>query len=364
MIFYIVNLLFMLLYAVLICILRKNKIKRNKTFLILACIHLGLIMALRSYNVGADTKTYAELFVKIATSYDFFSVIDSAPLYVLYNKGLSYISTNTQFIIIMNSLLIMVGMGIFLYRNSSNPIMSMYYFVTLYFYFRGFNIARQFIAIVIVINSYYYLKNQEYKKYFLLIFIATLVHNTAVVGLVLYTLRRISWSNKRIGILAVVTTISMLSYEKILNIFLKIFPRYSMYMGGGTFNLTDTGEGKKILVSIFYLGLVILCLLALKFKKNKDQLVKNEMYFLTAIMTVAVVIGVLFYNNMLISRIEIYFSIFAIIYIPKIIDYIGGREKVLLHYGTMLVTAVPMLAQLSYNISRVVPYEAFWNAFY
>lgn len=364
MLFYIVNLLFMLAYAILICLIRKNKAKRNKTFLIVACIHLGLVMALRSYNVGSDTKSYAGLFTEIATAYNFFDVIDSAPLYVLYNKGLSYISTNTQFVIFTNSLIIMIGMCIFLYRNSENPIMSMYYFITLYFYFRGFNIARQFIAIVIVINSYYYLKNKEYKKYFILILIATLIHNTAIVGLVLYPLRRISWSNKRIGILAIATTFAMVSYEKILNIFLKIFPRYSMYMGGGAYNLSDTGEGKKILVSIFYLGLVILCLLALRFKKNKDQLVKNEMYFLTAIMTVAVVMGVLFYNNMLISRIEIYFSIFAIVYIPKLIDYIGGREKVLLHYGTMLVTAVPMIAQLHSNISRIVPYEAFWNAFY
>lgn len=361
MLFYLINLVIILSYGLFInCV----SIKRgNKIFITLVCIHLGIIMACRSENVGSDTEGYSRLFYIISYSDDIFSVIKSAPLYSAYNYAVSLISTNTQCIIIFNSLIIITGMGIFIYRNSPNVVMSIYYFISLYFYFHSLNATRQFIATILIANSYYYLKNNNMKKFLILLVAAISIHNTASVFLIVWLLSKIKWSNFRICILAFMTTLIMYFYDKLLGIFLMVFPRYIMYMGGGEFSLSDTGQGKKILVSFLYLLIVALCMFLIRGNRHDDnQDVKENLYLLTAIMTVAVVIGIVFYNNLLISRIEIYFSIFVIIYIPLVIQILGKTNtklNLLAHYFLMIITTIPLVFQLKSNISRVIPYEFF-----
>ena len=295
-----------------------------------------------------------------------FDVIKSAPLYVIYNKGVSFISTNTQAIIIANSLIIIILAGIFIYKNTSNVFISIYCYILLYFYFTGFNISRQFIALLLIANSYYFLKRKKTLKYFFIIVIATLVHNTAVVGLLLLPLSKIKWSNFKICILAVITAIIMGAYNKILTLFLVVFPRYTMYINGTSqFSLSDTGQGKKIIVSFFYLLIVLICMFFLnKTKKKKELLdIRRDLYFLTSIITIAVVGGIVFYNNLLISRIILYFSIFIIIYIPKVINYISHTKltKIILYYIILIIIAIPGLVELYSNISGVIPYQFFWQ---
>lgn len=357
MIFYLTNIFIFIVYSFFIYATIKNKKIVNKVVVFLFFIHFGSIMAFRSSNVGVDTNLYSELFMKIHY-YDIknmFSVINSAPLYVVYNKIISLISINPQAIIISNSIIIMLGSAIFIYRNSNNVILSIYYYFAFYFYFSSFNVSRQFIAIVLVANSYHYLKNNKFKKYLALVIAATCIHNTAIVGLVLLPLSKIKWTNRKIYLIAIVTGFFMFMYDKFLAIFLKIFPRYMIYMGGGKFSLSSTTEGKKILISFFYLLIIMICVFFLRYKNNSDN--KKELYFLSSIMLIAVLIGIIFYKNLLLMRIELYFSFFSIIYIPKVINYISHKwTRVLMNYSLIIITLIPLVFQLHKNISGVVPY--------
>lgn len=365
--FYLINIVIILCYGIglMMCPnirLRNGRfgflIDKNKFFAFLSCAHLGLLMALRGASVGTDTQLYSRLYEQIARSENMFSVIKSAPIYVVYNKAVSLITNETQWIVVFNALVIMIGIGVFIYKNSSNAVMSIYFYITLYFYFKSFNISRQFIAVVLVANSYYFLKNNNIRKYLILIFAAIFIHNTAVVGLILFPLKLVKWTNIKIYFLAIATTIAMMSFDKLLLIFLRIFPRYKMYLINSTTSISDVSQGKKILVTFFYLAIVVLCMFYLTYKKQNE--LTNELYFLTAIMTIAVVIGIVFYNNILISRIEIYFSLFIIIYIPLVIKLVG-KSKLFWYCSFMVITAIPMIVQLRGNISGVVPYNFFWN---
>lgn len=356
MVFYLVNIFILFLYGLLIV---KSKLKNaNKTFVIIASIHLGLLMSLRADTVGTDVKSYNYLFYLIGISPDMFNVISSAPLFILYNKAVSFISTDPQWIIIFNSLIIVFGTGLFIYRNSKNILMSFYYYISLYFYFRSFNISRQFIALILVANSFHYLKTRKYIKFLLLIIAATLVHNTAIVGLILFPLSKVKWNNIKLTILAVITTVISLSYEMLLNLFFLVFPRYMNYMNEGI--ASYEGEGKKIFVSFFYLLLIIISMVALKNKKKENQ--EKELFTLTSIMIIATVIGIVFYNNSLMSRFEIYFAFFAILFIPALVKYISNKwTRIILYYVLMIITAIPMLVQLHSGISGVIPYKFFWQ---
>lgn len=365
--FYLLIYLIIVIYSFILFFLNINRNKKKKFFLIFTCIFLLLIMGLRSVNVGTDTKTYVNLYKHIASGSDIFNVIKSAPLYVIYNKLVSILFNDDtgKWIIFLNSLIIVTGIGIFIYRNSKNIVISMLLYISLYFYFIGFNISRQFIALILVLNSYYYIKNNMIKKYIVLISMAIAIHNTAIVGIVLYPICKIEWSKSKVYVFSLLSILTMFLYEKILNIFLKIFPRYNMYMGSGRFSINDVGEGKKILVSIFYLCFVFLALYVLSYKKYESSLEnKIEIYRLTSIVMFASIIGIFFYNNLLISRIEIYFSIFSIIFIPNLTEYIGGRIRLLIYYLVILLTIFSLIVQLNSNISGVIPYEPIWKIYY
>ena len=68
MVFYLVNIIIFLIYSFSICLVGKNKKGIGKTIIILSCIQFGGIMALRSSNIGTDTKMYTDLFTRISYS--------------------------------------------------------------------------------------------------------------------------------------------------------------------------------------------------------------------------------------------------------------------------------------------------------
>ena len=70
---------------------------------------------------------------------------------------------------------------------------------------------------------------------------------------------------------------------------------------------------------------------------------------------VAIILGVVALKTMLITRIEMYFSIFAIVYIPEILSKF--KEKEIINIFFMVMMFIPMLVQLVNNNNGILPYE-------
>ena len=98
-------------------------------------------------------------------------------------------------------------------------------------------------------------------------------------------------------------------------------------------------------------------------KKNEEKLKEDneykEWFVLTCFMIFAIIIGFLSMKSMLLSRIEIYFSIFVILYMPKVINMFG-RSKSLVYYCSLIIMFIPFYVLLSGNNSGIVPYHFFW----
>ena len=83
---------------------------------------------------------------------------------------------------------------------------------------------------------------------------------------------------------------------------------------------------------------------------------------LIALTTVGLSIGIVFYNNILLNRIEMFYSILSIVFIPIAIDYISLKFKqkdavrLMLTIGILLITLVPYYIQVSGNYSGILPY--------
>ncbi|WP_058218092.1 EpsG family protein [Lactococcus lactis] len=132
-----------------------------------------------------------------------------------------------------------------------------------------------------------------------------------------------------------------------------------MYITGTQFNIADQGQGRVVLVKVFIL--LILLTLFLFYKKSY-ALISERHQSLIALTTIGLSIGIVFYNNILLNRIEMFYSILSIVFIPIAIDYISLKFKEkdtvrqMLTIGIFLITLVPYYIQVSGNYSGILPY--------
>ena len=329
--------------------------KKKKIVLLLALSILFFVMGFRSESVGTDTKLYCNIFENIQKM-SITSIIngtDTSLLYVIYNKFVSFFSSSRSAIIVANSFIICTLTGVFIYNNSKkNVLLPTLLFLCLYHFFSAMNISRQYIAVMIVANSLYWIKENK-KIYFLLSCLAaTLVHNTAIISLTLLPLFYIKLNAKNIFLYITTVAIFCFSLDKILLLFSSLFPHYLMYFGNNF--LTEVGQNRKIIITLIYVvfELIMFCLLKSEGVSSED---KENLKLYVVINSLAIILGIVSLKVMLFSRMEIYFSIFAIIYIPYVVSFF--KDKYLITFFLVLIMLVPMIVQLNSNNSEVLPYK-------
>lgn len=343
--------------------------KKKKIFLVVSGAIMFLVMALRDRSIGTDTELYCNVFNNIANSTDIFNVSDASVLYAIYNKVVFLIfGLYPQWIIVFNSLIITILICVFAYKNSDNVVMTLLYFMLFYHYFQAFNLARQYIAILLVANSFYFIHKRKMVGFLVLVAIAIMIHNTAIiflpVGLILFA----KLDLKRILKVSAITTVILYFYDNIINLFLMIFPRYSMYFKGSEL-FYNTGEGKRIIITILYLVIVVFAIILMRRKNKEDEKEKKKKeveqvqkwYALLFLMIIAILCGFLSLKSIFLNRMELYFSIFAIIFIPAFVEKIP-RQKYFIYTLSIFVLLIPTYVLLSGNTAEIVPYVTFFNS--
>lgn len=331
----------------------------------------GSIAMLRSQFVGVDTKLYTLLFSRMQGQIDLDTLANSKfPLYDLYSALVFKINASPNTIIIFNSLIIIFGICLIIKRMSSNVFVSSFLFVSLYFYFHSLNISRQYIALVILWIGITFLLKDKDVTFFVYYLMACLVHSTAVVGIFIYVLYKIKWNKIKYFILAIIVLILPLVTKNLLNLFIKIFPSYAFYTDTeyGSQSFAVQGQGNKIYLTMFYACFLIIGFLIQR-RLTKDTV--KRIAFYNAVILVTVILGLIFSKDVLMTRIEFYFSILMIIYIPEVIINFFKIAKMSVIKKTnyinltlavvLLITLVPMVYQLHKGIDGVIPFSSFLN---
>lgn len=347
-------LLFTLIIVLAFFIFMKGVTDRKKMFFLgIAFFLMFLVMGFRTESVGTDTTLYCNIFQN-NFSFSLKSIFndgDTSFLYSLYNKFVSFFSTDRRAIIVSNSLLICFLTSLFIYKNSKNVVFPTLFFMTFYHFFSAMNISRQYIAVMIVANAFYFLRKKKIFKYVTMCTVATLVHNTAIISFIMLPFLFIRSTKKNIYIYLISLTIGMLFVDKIMIAFSSLFSHYGMYFNNNL--LTEVGQNRKIIVTFIYIIFAVIITSLLK--KNDDMTsVDIDLYLLYMLNFIAIIIGILSLKIMLLSRIEVYFSIFAIILIPKVFDMM--KDKIMYYFVFTMVMIIPMYIQLQSNNSEVLPY--------
>lgn len=367
MLFY--NLIIMLSLLIGLGFKVNNSDKKIKFYIVVVFSALTLVSALRGNSVGMDTNQYIKAYENISyLNWNQLNEISYEIGFSVLCKFLSYISIKPQILIIISSMFIMMSVARFIYKNSSDVVMSVLLFITLNVFFNYMNIMRQAIAISIILCSYEYLKKNKYIKFSLATIIASLFHQSAIICLIFIFFEKLKYKYKYILILFFLIIITFIFFGKFYNVIVFLFVKYSSYMRGTYGRENYFGSLIEALVSLAIFSLGFICIKKDIFKeKNKSNILEYErrrINFLLWIMSAYIFFSVMTIKMNIFNRLVSYFLIFTIIWIPEAFKFIKNKkERNLYYYLVILLTLVYCNTILLFRPewTGVIPYRLFFN---
>lgn len=328
----------------------KNKIEKI-LFLGLAILIPTLVAAFRSDIIGTDVRTYVEPIQDWANSNSSYAnfinyngALVNGETFSRFEKGYvsliyfcSKVTRNISFNLFISELIIvfctLYGLIKFNKTRKISIVLGLFIFYTI-FYNMSFNMIRQSIAMFMLFFGFNYLLKEEWLKYLVVVILAYLFHNSAIIGLIFFILYyylydkkqgkyNFSIGNESIATEAVRTTIIILIGLTLLlilpilrNVISAIgFPQYAAYIPSHiNFSL------RQLLVRLPFL-----LILLIEWSDNKD----NKLRYFYLIMFITDMFVSQFSGNETTStgygsRIAWYAAVFYIYALP---DMLNSKDK-------------------------------------
>ena len=258
-------------------------------------------------------------------------------------------TSNFQVVIIVIGLLTCYFLLSSIYRYSPCVSLSAFLLFCLGYFAYLYCILRQGLAIAIVFWGYRYIERREYKKYIIVILIASLVHITAVIGMIMLLLVDDHFTRKRV-----------LKY--ILLFFACIVAaRYGITVLTKWYRIdySQTAvSGKGVKLFLFRSG--ILFLLCLKYRSVVSANPKIRLFYSSFIVGLA--LQILAMGLSILTRLTGYYAISLIIIVPYVLQQIHiPRNKVIFGCMTFGIGFMFYVYTLVNDLSGSVPYYFMWN---
>lgn len=243
--------------------------KKNKKKLIFLLGILFIVSAIRNENVGTDLKNYLYRFEVITKSSwkDLVILSDYWRFelgFTYFCKILSEITEKAVIFTLVTSFIFIFGFYKYIYEFSIFPVASVLIFFNFGYWGNSMNIVRQSMAISILAFSCIYLSKKEKIKYIILIIMASLLHVTSLIFILLYPLNFIKFKRK-ILISVLCFAIIMIFLPKD---FINILIRGTSF--GWYINSKGSGETTLIILTIILLSTYFFRKKIVIFDKNID----------------------------------------------------------------------------------------------
>lgn len=323
--------------------------EHKKRFLIYSVISIllpSILAGARNNTVGTDMQVYGDYYFHFAQKTGFLEFVFPSSGEYLYNLlvyTISHLSTNIFWQYFAFELLVVIFVFLALYENNKRTMwfgMAIYY---LLFFNTTLNYMRQSIAIALILYAYKYIKERDFKKYLTFVIISFLFHSSGVIAIFLYLLNILltkpnySKKSKNMSVPVVFKTKGIAAFIELLVIFISILivvyatnvvqslqgiqvfnGKYDDY-----FNTVGRIGGIDIVYIAFFMPFILWGLL------NRKYLMRNNLQhrFVFSVFCIGYIISQLVRLGGYIYRINMYFSYFAVLYIPEIIYSIKNRKQ-------------------------------------
>lgn len=323
--------------------------KIYKRYMIISFLIALFPIAFR-YGIGTDYfYTYYPYFNLIGEGKRYFDEIG----FNLLNKFIYILTKKFEVLIFITAFWFLYNMYKGILENSKNMVFSIILLFIGQAYFYSMNMIRQSIAISIIFYSIKYLKENKKNKYILMCLIASTIHISAILMVILVFADKIKLKNNVKMIIILFVIILSPIIESLMTTFI-LTTKYAWYYD-------SEYSGEKISTILVVLNIVVLMLDLFYSSKNKDN---NEYKLLSNINFISIILLIVANTIPLLNRLVRYFTIFHILFIPMIIESeSNNKTKLLLKWFVFNLFFMTMYYQI-YILGgeEVIPYISIFNS--
>jgi hypothetical protein len=299
-----------------------SRIRYNhKIYFIIAGISLFFIMALRDISVGTDTLTYKLEFEN--ASFYLNNLLRISELgYSYFNFTINKIGFSFQAYLAVIAAIVIITISKLYLIYSKNILLSYYLYVTIGLFAMSMSGLRQTLAVALTIYAFIYLMKNKRLIFFVLVGTAYFFHNSAIIFLLVFFLKRFKINKKTGFIFYGISCLVFLAREWITTIVLYIAPdKYLRYM-----LMADTSYVNPLVI-IVSMAIPLACLFFWpKEEKNYNDQYNRAMSMFFIMSCANFVSYFLAMEINLFERISFYLMIYNSILIPNVIQGIKSKE--------------------------------------
>lgn len=335
MIIYLANIGLLIFWALLL--MRGDTTYKRGWFVVFATAQWIVLSGFRHISVGADTAQYGALFHETkplpleAMTQNFFTIVfteSEDPGYYLFQRLTQFVIDDYQMYLVLIAFLFMVPFGYWVYKYSSEPLISFLLFSVLFYEFFAVTGLRQTVATaLVVLVGYHFVKARKLGTFLLIVLIAMTIHKSALIFLPFYFL-----ANKR---LTKAYILSMLGLIATLFIFRGPFFELLVTISGYDTYVNLAGAG-AVNFSIMLLFVLVVALW------RRDKILANRpeaLHYFNALFLAACFLPLTFINPSMMRLVQ-YFTLFLLLLIPEIIKTFERREQLVVYYAAVTILLV------------------------
>jgi hypothetical protein len=325
----------------------KDKKKRNRIVIILCCLGVLIIQALRASSVGVDVNGYLKGY-QIAKDINIFAgerLFNFEVGYILYSQLISKLGIPNQWYLAIVAFTIIIPIAFTWMKNSKMPAISVFIYITLGFFAFSFSGLRQAIAISIVFYSFKYIQERSLIKFLLCVILAISFHTSAIIFIFAYPLYQLRLKPIQLCFVVITFILTFLLRNIIY------LPIYTLYKGVEG-HIQNTGAYTMLFVMI---GVLVLSYLFGPKYSVGFNAYKNYMI-------VAIFIQIFASQSTIAMRAGYYYYIFITLLIPEVIN--AQRDlKVRITAVVVLILALLYFFQVTIGSGslNVSPYYFYWE---
>ncbi|WP_318617953.1 EpsG family protein [Sporosarcina sp. YIM B06819] len=335
----------------------KYKLKKwNLWYAGMAAVALSLVMGLRHYSVGIDIAGYLNVYNSINPylSLNLFNYDEwGYQIFIVILRNLGF---GSQGYIIVTSIIISTSFALLFYRYSKNIFLSLFLHLSIGLFSMSMSGVRQTLAVCLILLAFHFIIKGNFIRYLITVFLASTLHNSALVFLPIYFLRNLK-INKKMGIVLLLVTSSSLLYRKLLIPIIEFF----MPIRYADIELISTFTVNPLLIGIA-LAIPTTCLLFWGSIEGMEKQERSLFSIFFVLSCLNAFVTILSLNSVMIGRLAFYFVTFNLVLIPNIIATIKDKKlRTIAIYLCVILPLIQFSIAIPDGVMRIDQYKFFWQ---
>ncbi|MEN1970012.1 EpsG family protein [Lentibacillus sp. N15] len=300
-------------------------VKPNKLFVLFAFAFTVAVSGLRA-NIG-DTYFYKHIYKINDFTWDFILSEKDIGFGVLQMLLKTLLSEDPQVLIFVTAFITNVIIFIVLYNYSRMIELSLYVYITGGLFLVSMNGIRQALAGAIAFTAIKFLKEGNWLSYFIVVLVASLFHQSALILLPVYFIVRFkAWSKATVALL-IFAVLIVIGYEKFSSVLFTVIED-SQY---GDYKNFAEGGANSLRVAVNAVPLIIAYLGREKLKKNFPN-----SDFIVNMSLIGFLFMVISTQNWIFARFSMYFGLYQLILISWIVKLFREKDQKFIYFGIIV----------------------------